>query len=141
MAAVRELASVGLKLREQAGIKVRQPLASLTAANIPASEELRAILRDELNVKELHEDTQAVIPALDTELTPELKEEGQYREWVRTIQDWRKAEGLSIEDRPGLLVTAPDTVVLKKFRDALRDATGLLSLEVREGDGQKLERL
>ncbi len=140
MAAVRELASVGLKLREQAGIKVRQPLASLTAVSITASEELRAILRDELNVKELHEDPQAKSPALDTELTPELKEEGQYREWVRTIQDWRKTEGLSIEDRPGLLVTAPDTTVLKKFRQALIDATGLLSLEIKEGE-QKLERL
>lgn len=142
MAAVRELASVGLKLREQAGLKVRQPLASLTAASVPEGEELRAILRDELNVKEIIEDPSVHAPALNTELTAELKEEGLYREWVRAIQDWRKGEGLSIADRPGLLISTPtDAAFLNKFKDALCQAANLLSLEVKEGDQQTLERL
>jgi isoleucyl-tRNA synthetase len=137
MAAVREYASQGLDLREKAGIKVRQPLGSMSVP-MQLAPEFAAILKDELNVKEIHTGDLS----LNTELTPELKEEGAYREWVRAIQDWRKEEGLNIGDRPGLLVTTrDDAALLKKFRDALKDATGLLSLEIKEGEATKLERL
>ena len=143
MSAVRVLASKGLELREKAGIKVRQPLGKFSAKSVPESRELRAILAEELNVKEIaadsgmHEDAM-----LDLELTPELKEEGMYRDYVRTIQEWRKEQKFSINDRPGLLIkTNIDLSFLKKYRDALKDATGLLSLEVKEADAVQLERL
>jgi len=133
---VRLLARQGLKLREDAGIKVRQPLGSITIdKDLP--EELLEILKDELNVKEVRRGGEV---ALDTTLTPELKEEGAFREWVRTLQDWRKEQKLSVSDRPGILVHTPDAQFIRTHREALMHATGLISLEVKEGEFE-IERL
>lgn len=56
MDAVRALVSLGRAAREDAGIRVRQPLRTLLAV-VPGGEELReealAVLRDELNVKQV----------------------------------------------------------------------------------------
>jgi isoleucyl-tRNA synthetase len=100
MAAIRELASKGLELRERANIKVRQPLSRFSAKAVPADEGLRRILAEELNVKEVMQDDSLEDAHLDTELTPELKEEGMVRDLVRRIQEWRKQEGLTVADRP-----------------------------------------
>ncbi len=141
MATVRVLASEGLQLREKVGIKVRQPLG-LFETTVPVADELKPILADELNVKEIRHNPALKENRLDTELTPELKEEGMYRDYVRTIQEWRKEQKFSIGDRPGLLIrTNVDLEFLKKFKEALKDATGLLALEVREDSEVKLERL
>ncbi|MDE2071450.1 MAG: class I tRNA ligase family protein [Patescibacteria group bacterium] len=137
MRTVRELASAGLKLREKAGIKVRQPLASIAIPNtLPI--ELGELLMDELNVKQIKQGSEV---ALDTTITPELKVEGQLREWVRAIQDWRKTEGLSVSDRPGLLVESPDADFIRAHRKELMSATGLLSLEAKDGQETVFKRL
>ena len=142
MSAVRTIASQGLQARERAGIKIRQPLGRLTCKSLPADEALRDIIADELNVKEVAEDvSQHEDVVLDTELTPELKEEGTYREWVRAIQGWRKEQGLSMADRPGLLIVTSDADFIRKHRETLMEATGLLSLETKEGEEVLFERL
>jgi len=142
MTLVRTLASKGLELRERAGLKVRQPLAKFSAKVVPDNQELRAVLAEELNVKEIIADPSLQEEVLDTELTHELKEEGMYRDYVRTIQEWRKEQKFSISDRPGLMIkTNVDIDFLKKFREALKEATGLISLEVKESDAVQLERL
>ncbi len=140
MQTIRGLASKGLELRESAGLKVRQPLAAFeTGVNLPP--ELKDILCDELNVKTILFDPSLKQDRLDTEITPELKEEGTLREWVRAIQGWRKEQKLSMADRPGLLITGPDAQFICAHRQALIEATGLLSLEVKEGGDLKFERL
>jgi len=142
MAAVRTTASRALEARERAGLKIRQPLGRLTAKSVPADAELRAIIAEEVNVKEVVEDAnQHDEVVLDTELTPELKEEGTLREWVRAIQGWRKEQGFSMSDRPGLLVTTLEAGFIRKHREALAEATGLLSLETKEGEETKFDRL
>jgi isoleucyl-tRNA synthetase len=128
MQAVRELASAGLKLREAAGLKVRQPLASFTATReLPA--ELAAILADELNVKEIKQGSEV---ALDTELTSELKEEGVVRDLVRKIQDERKTRNLHITDRPTieLALTDEEAKIAKKNMQKLLDATNTAKLDI-----------
>lgn len=54
----------------------------------------------------------AMLVALDTELTPELIQEGVVRECIRTIQQFRKDSGLEISDRIHLQLSTTDADVL-----------------------------
>lgn len=97
MAAVRKIVSEALKLRADAGIKVRQPLAKLQISNdkLQKKTELIALIRDEVNVKEISFGKEM---RLDTTLTQELREEGIVRELVRNIQEMRRDMGLKPKD-------------------------------------------
>ena len=79
---VRDIVSIGHEQRSRAGIKVRQPLPSVTIQqNI--SGEMREIIADELNVKRVIVKLAAVERViLDTEITHELRVEGFVRECI-----------------------------------------------------------
>jgi isoleucyl-tRNA synthetase len=133
MAHVRALASFGLQARERAGIKLRQPLAKLVAKKLPSDPDLREVLKDELNIKEVEEDaTQEEEVTLDLVLTEELREEGLVREFARAIQDWRKQEKMQMSDRPHyvLTVSASDKHIAEKYKADLIAQTNLGSLEI-----------
>ncbi|MBI2278811.1 MAG: class I tRNA ligase family protein [Candidatus Brennerbacteria bacterium] len=103
MEEVRRLASKGLAIRAEKGIKVRQPLASLKLKTnnlqLKTSKEFLAILADEVNVKKVVVDTKLKEElVLDTNITHELLEEGWFRELVRTVQGMRQDAKLTPKD-------------------------------------------
>ncbi|MCY4577169.1 MAG: class I tRNA ligase family protein [Candidatus Kaiserbacteria bacterium] len=92
---VREIVSMAHEQRTEAGIKVRQPLARITLRQV-VDEEQQALIRDEVNVKEVVVDLAAKQPvALHTELTEDLRAEGFAREYIRNVQKMRKEKGFS----------------------------------------------
>jgi len=112
MGAVRRAVEKILAERSEAGIKVRQPLSEATVTS-PASEpnpEAMAILKDEVNVKKIvwqkttsRETEEAA--KLNTNITSELKAEGEARELMRQIQKLRKQAGLSLSEQ--VKITTP----------------------------------
>jgi len=140
MTLIRTAASRGLELRDRAGIKVRQPLASLRVRELPEDAALLEILADELNVKKVERDEtlpEGEDAVLDTELTDALREEGTLRDILRTIQDLRKKEGLLVTDRPALRIhtNAQGQDFFTRHRTAITTQTGLARLDIKE-DGE-----
>ncbi|HLK77377.1 MAG TPA: isoleucine--tRNA ligase [Streptosporangiaceae bacterium] len=62
--------------------------------------------------------------ALDTEVTPELAAEGAARDVVRVVQQARRAAGLSVSDRIGLVLGADGALA-----DAVRGHAGFIAAE------------
>lgn len=110
METVRDYVNQGLSLRAKAGLKVRQPLASVTVPNLGTTVDFEAILTEELNVKEVKAGGEI---ALDETITPELKREGLMREVVRYVQNARKNAGLNVDDRIVLNITTYDDELQK----------------------------
>ncbi len=94
MQLVMQIVEKGHAKRKEAGIRLRQPLSSLTIAE-DLSHELQAIVTGELNIKEIKVGQEF---ALDLALTPELEDEGRARDIMRDIQGARKKLGLVPSD-------------------------------------------
>ena len=101
----REIVSLALEARDEAGIKVRQPLASLKIAKKIDDEDLLKVIAEEVNVKKVvHDGRVKEGVSLDTEITPELEKEGQVREVIRAVQNLRKKKGLQPGEEATLIV-------------------------------------
>lgn len=146
MAAARHVIAIGLGMRAQQGIKVRQPLAGATLKGhfkgYPP--ELLQIIQEELNLKSLKvDDTQASSDRsfhenlkegnfdklyqieLDFHLTPELKREGMMREVIRFVQNARKQAGLNVDDRIKLYLATDN----KELQQAVNEHAKTISQE------------
>jgi len=133
MATARDMITQGLAQRAEQGIKVRQPLQSVTLHGIAQLKpELMAIVQDELNVKEVKlqagstGETTEFTAELDTNITEELRAEGLMRELVRYIQNARKEAGLEVEDRISLLVETESPEIdnaIKTHAEAIKAET------------------
>jgi isoleucyl-tRNA synthetase len=100
MANVRNIISEGLQMRAQAKIKVRQPLKGVSIKYQVSGEEMRDIIKEELNLKEVKiDEKQEGGIVLDTEITEELRLEGVARELIRHIQEMRKEAGYDVDNR------------------------------------------
>lgn len=111
MATVRSYVNEGLALRAKAGLKVRQPLLSITVPSCSDVVDQDEILEEELNVKEVILGGNSV--AIDENITPELKREGQMREIIRFVQSARKKAGLQVDDRIILSLKTDDKTLQK----------------------------
>lgn len=134
METVRGYVNEALSLRAKAGLKVRQPLASVTVPSLGEHVDFVSILTDEVNVKEVK--TGDAVKTDET-LTPELKREGLMREVVRHVQAARKDAGLNVDDRIRLSFATSDdelTRAIYEFRDAI--AEEVLQIEPSSSSGQ-----
>jgi len=90
--------------RRDQGLKLRQPLASVTvtAPKALSFESLTAVIAEEINVKTVQwqadKKSTEVVAHLDTTLTPELKAEGEAREVIRQIQTLRRQAQLALDE-------------------------------------------
>lgn len=142
MQKVRDIVTLGLQLRQKAGIPVRQPLNQLRITNYELSIEYQEILKDELNVKEVEfikGDEQKV--EIDTHITEELKKEGQYRELVRAIQDIRKNNGLNPSDVVTLVIRTniEGQELINKFKAELIKAVSAKEIQIKENTGNEIK--
>jgi isoleucyl-tRNA synthetase len=147
MATARAAVRLGLQARDEAKVKVRQPLARAVVAGTTVAPELLSIVADELNVKqvvagEIPDGYAAATDAgltvgLDLALTPQLRAEGMARELVRGVQNLRKRSGLEVADRIHLWVESPDEIwnALAPFMDWLR--AEVLATDVFRGRAQE----
>ena len=108
MAVLRKIAEVGHAKRKEAGIKLRQPLASLMYKTpVKLDLELESILASELNVKKVEygkSSTETEV-ALDTNITQKLAEEGKARELIRQVQQNRKEQNMTLADKTKIIAS------------------------------------
>lgn len=147
MARARSVASRGLGLRAQAGMKVRQLLAEVVVSGKPFSSEITGVVRDELNVQEvkfaeeLPQDdekyrslaAEGQLPgvALRIELTPELARSGLAREIIRRAQSLRRKAGYKLDDKICIVVVAEGeqvSAVVAEYQNDIMAAVQALSL-------------
>jgi len=143
---VRKVVEMGLGLRAEAGIKVRQPLSQFSILNEKLrgnlvalrnsqfSNELKNIISEELNVKEVVDGAQigndwiekednGIKVALNIKVTEDLRKEGLVREIVRTINQMRKEQKMTIHDRVIVEYYTPDELlksVFAEFKDDIK---------------------
>jgi isoleucyl-tRNA synthetase len=121
MKVVRLVVELGHSKRKEVELKLRQPLASATYwTQNQLDGDLEKIIAEELNVKEVKfEKGSELNVELDTNITQELKEEGEARDLIRSIQALRKEQNLTLKDR--IEVTAPAWP--KEFEEMILKAT------------------
>jgi isoleucyl-tRNA synthetase len=137
---LREVVSLGLKERQVKNVPVRQPLQSIVLKDKLESE-YEEILKDELNIKEIQYDSHGDGIFLDFEITPELKEEGQYRELVRALQDMRKESELIPSDIISLSVSTSDEgkKLIEKWQKEIQKTVGIKELKFEENTGVEVK--
>jgi len=165
MEVVRRVVALGLKIRSDQGIKVRQPLLKLKIQilNVKSpkfkinNKEFIELIKEELNVKEVEvvetitkengwivgEDENLKV-ALNTKITVELKEEGMVRETVRQIQQMRKSAGLKPEDKIAVYYSTNKEFaqILERYKKGILDQVRAINFEAgrKEKGGFKVEK-
>jgi isoleucyl-tRNA synthetase len=136
MADVRNAVSLGLKERQVKNIPVRQPLGG-AVLGVNFDKKYIPIIQEELNVKELRYEKSETVIKMNFEITPELKEEGNYRELVRAIQDMRKENGLLPSDYVILSLATDEAgkALVGKFEKELKDIIGAKEIKFEENQG------
>lgn len=119
MEQIRELVTLALAERARLGIRIRQPLLELRVKPLRRTggktfkyeRGLEELIENELNVKRVVFDDGLSAPLrFDTNITPELKEEGVVREFMRHLQDARKKSGYTPKDKIIIEAAAGDSL-------------------------------
>ena len=122
----REITSLALEARSKANIKVRQPLNELRIKNKELGMEYLELIKDELNVKKVTVDKNLEQEAeLDTNLTPELIEEGKLRDVIRAVQEWRKEQNLNPKEKITYQIPEESKEIFAKYASEIKRATNV----------------
>jgi len=144
MEVVRKIVELGLAKRDEANIKVRQPLKELKVKSkkLEVDDKYVDLIKDEVNVKEVifEGNEEELKVELNTELTDELKQDGIKRELVRFINALRKQANLTIKDTINIYYKTEDKdikeVIKKTEKDLLKDT---LAKEIRDEESDKVD--
>jgi len=137
MPQVRDFCQIIHGQRQASALKIRQPLAQvvINTPNPIIDPQLIEIIRQETNIKEVvFVKNPANSIQLDTNLTPELIAEGEYRDLVRSIQVLRKNQGLKLTDV--IIIHSPswpqifEKEILSKTVASSIDKSASLSIEL-----------
>ena len=140
MIKARKIVEIGHSIRAKEGIRVRQPLSSISW-NIDLAEDLDPVILDELNVLERKkysgkkiDDLSGLKVFLDTKMTDKLQEMGDVREVVRGIQSARKKAGLKPGEKVELFVEKSESLseFLSKNKEGVAVASGLSRITERD---------
>ncbi len=145
MAITRELCNTGNALRKQENIAVKQPLNTLfineadgAFAKVKSDDQLISLIKDELNIKNVQFGSET---KLDTEITPELRAEGNIRELMRAIQDMRKSAGLTPSDTITLSIETSENgkTLIETFADDIKKTVLASQITFVENDGSEIK--
>jgi isoleucyl-tRNA synthetase len=139
MSETRRIVSLALEKRNAVGIKVRQPLSKLKVKSekLKGKEEYLELIKEEINVKAVEFDGNLNDEVeLDTEITAELKREGEVREAVRAIQAARKEANLTPDQKIKIkFIAAPETIeLIKSSQEEISKPTNVESIDLEIGD-------
>lgn len=141
MTLVRQICEQGNMVRKTNQISTRQPLSKATIDNpqkIDLNDNLLDIIKNELNIKSVKMTNLGIsnnlTVTLDTEITPELKAEGDARDLIRQIQSLRKEQQLDLKDK--IKVFAPNWP--QNFEKDILGKT--LAVSIEKSDILKIEK-
>ncbi|MBU1895543.1 isoleucine--tRNA ligase [Patescibacteria group bacterium] len=146
MGIVRKIVEMGHALRKEAGIAVRQPLTGLHVIGYGLRDELKVIIAEELNLKEIgdkvigdkvvvREEGELKV-SLDIEITDELKKEGLVREIVRAINNIRKEKKFTREHQVIVNYSTHNEIlqtIFVEFAEEIKKS--VLAVKVESGEG------
>ena len=140
MVLVQQICEQGNMIRKTQQISTRQPLSKLiisTNQKIELSEKLIEVIKSEINVKniEINKSTDNLTVVLDTNITPELKAEGDARDLIRSIQSLRKEANLNLKDK--IKIFAPTWP--SQFESEILSKT--LAQSISQSDSLKIEKI
>ena len=145
MKTVRNIVTLGLEARQRAGIKVRQPLNKLELVAEGLSNQYLEIIKDELNIKNVVYTLKIKLGItkvnLDTNITPELKQEGKYRELARALQDMRKKLGLTPSDTVVITFETNDAgkKLIQKFANDMKKTMLVSEIKFKDNNGERIK--
>ncbi|HXS15314.1 MAG TPA: class I tRNA ligase family protein, partial [Candidatus Saccharimonadales bacterium] len=104
----RKVVEMAHAQRKDAGLKLRQPLAGLSAVvPLGLSDDVQKVIADEVNVKTVQIKLgEELSVSIDTVITPELAEEGDARSIARQIQEERKKLGTTMSEQVDVTLTS-----------------------------------
>lgn len=142
MQIVRDICTVVNSERQKANIPVRQALSKLEVKNLSINQKYLEIIKEEINIKEIKENKNLETEVfLDTEITPELKQEGDYRELLRTVQEMRKKMNLTPSDVVYLSIKTGEAgqELIEKFATDLKKTALVSKIEFKENSEPEIK--